>query len=147
MQQEPETTKETKTSQKIGRALFFVAGTIFLALGAIGIVLPILPTTPFLLLALACFANSSPRFHQMLLHNRWFGNALQQWEDDRSISRASKIKAMMLIVITFAISIAILHGRLQLQLGLLTMGIVLLAFMWRLKETDMITIRTNKDNA
>ena len=131
----------------IKKYLLFSFGLLFVVLGVIGAILPILPTTPFLLLALACFANSSPRFHQMLLHNRWFGNALQQWEDDRSISRRSKIKAMILIVITFALSIATLHGRLQLQLGLLTMGIVLLAFMWRLKETNMITIRTNNDNA
>ena len=133
--------------RRIKKYLLFFFGLLFVVLGVIGAVLPILPTTPFLLLALACFANSSPRFHQMLLHNRWFGNALQQWEDDRSISRRSKIKAMILIVITFALSIATLHGRLQLQLGLLTMGIVLLAFMWRLKETNMITIRTNNDNA
>ena len=133
--------------RRIKKYLLFFFGLLFVVLGVIGAVLPILPTTPFLLLALACFANSSPRFHQMLLHNRWFGNALQQWEDDRSISRRSKIKAMILIVITFTLSIATLHGRLQLQLGLLTMGIVLLAFMWRLKETNMITIRTNNDSA
>ena len=81
----------------------------------------------------------------MLLHNRWFGNALQQWEEDRSITRTSKVKAMVLIVITFAISIAILHGRVQLQLGLLIMGIILLTFMWRLKETCVIKIPVNDD--
>ncbi|MCK5189989.1 MAG: YbaN family protein [Methylococcales bacterium] len=125
--------------------LLFFFGLLFVVLGVIGAILPILPTTPFLLLALACFANSSPRFHQMLLHNRWFGKALQQWEDDRSISRTSKVKAMVLIVITFALSIAILHGRLQLQLGLLIMGIILLTFMWRLKETNVIKIPINDD--
>ena len=129
----------------IKKYLLFFFGLLFVVLGVIGAVLPILPTTPFLLLALACFANSSPRFHQMLLHNRWFGNALQQWEDDRSISRTSKVKAMVLIVITFAISIAILHGRIQLQLGLLIMGIILLTFMWRLKETNVIKIPVNDD--
>ena len=129
----------------IKKYLLFFFGLLFVVLGVIGAILPILPTTPFLLLALACFANSSPRFHQMLLHNRWFGKALQQWEDDRSISRTSKVKAMVLIVITFALSIAILHGRLQLQLGLLIMGIILLTFMWRLKETNVIKIPFNDD--
>ena len=129
----------------IKKYLLFFFGLLFVVLGVIGAILPILPTTPFLLLALACFANSSPRFHQMLLHNRWFGNALQQWEEDRSITRTSKVKAMVLIVITFAISIAILHGRVQLQLGLLIMGIILLTFMWRLKETCVIKIPVNDD--
>ena len=132
--------------RRIKKYLLIFFGLLFVALGIIGVMLPILPTTPFLLLALACFANSSPSFHQMLLHNRWFGDALQQWEDDRSISRRSKIKAMIIIVITFTLSIATLHGRLQLQLGLLTMGSILLVFMWRLKEANMITIRINKDN-
>ena len=129
----------------IKKYLLIFFGLLFVALGIIGVVLPILPTTPFLLLALACFANSSPAFHQMLLHNRWFGKGLQQWEENRSISRASKIKAMILIGITFALSIAILHGRMQLQLGLLTMGSILLAFIWRLKEADVLRIRINDD--
>ena len=131
--------------RRIKKYLLCFFGLLFVVLGVIGAVLPILPTTPFLLLALACFANSSPRFHQMLLHNRWFGKALQQWEETRSISRRSKIKAMILIGITFTLSIAVLHGRIQLQLGLLTMGSILLVFMWRLKEADELTIRINDD--
>jgi len=97
-----------------------------------------LPTTPFLILALACFANSSPRFHQTLLNNPWFGSALQQWEQNRSISRKSKVKAMWLIVLSFAISITILQGRLHLQLGLLIMACILLTFIWRVKEAKMV---------
>jgi len=118
-------------------------GVTFVILGMIGALLPVLPTTPFLLLALTCFANSSPRFHKILLNNRWFGNDLQQWEENRSIARASKIKAMMLIVVTFAWSIGILHGRVQLQFGLLLMGSILLLFMWRLKETEVICIKNS----
>ena len=118
-------------------------GVTFVILGMIGALLPVLPTTPFLLLALTCFANSSPRFHKILLNNRWFGNDLQQWEENRSIARASKIKAMMLIVVTFAMSIGILHGRVQLQFGLLLMGSILLLFMWRLKETEVICIKNS----
>ena len=129
----------------IKKYLLIFFGLLFVVLGIIGVVLPILPTTPFMLLALACFANNSPAFHQMLLHNRWFGKALQQWEESRSISRTSKIKAMILIVITFALSITILHGRIQLQLGLLIMGSILLAFMWQLKEADGVTVRINDD--
>lgn len=113
-------------------------------LGVIGAVLPVLPTTPFLLLALACFANSSPRFHQLLLNNRWFGSTLRQWEEDKSITRRSKVKAMVVITLTFAVSIVILDGRIQLQLGLMVLGSVLLIFMWRLKEAKVTTCLRNK---
>ena len=126
--------------RRIKKYLLLVFGLIFVTLGLIGAVLPILPTTPFLLLALACFANSSPRFHQMLLNNRWFGATLHQWEENRSITRASKRKAMILIILTFTLSITILHGKLQLQLGLLVMASILLTFMWRLKEAESVPV-------
>jgi len=128
--------------KKIKKYLLILCGLLSIVLGIIGAVLPILPTTPFLILALACFANSSPRFHQMLLNNRWFGAALQQWEQDRSITRGSKLKAMLLVVLTFSLSITVLHGRLQLQLGLLVLGSVLLIFMWRLKEARVTPVAT-----
>ena len=126
--------------KRIKKYLLILLGIVFVVLGVIGAMLPVLPTTPFLLLALACFANSSPRFHKMLLNNRWFGSALRQWEENRSITRASKVKAMILIILTFSVSIGLLDGRLQLQLGLLVMGSVLLIFMWRLKEAEVIPV-------
>ena len=124
--------------KQIKKYLLTLFGLLSLTLGIIGAVLPILPTTPFLILALACFANSSPSFHRMLLNNRWFGATLQQWEENRSITRTSKLKAMILVVLTFSLSIGILHGKLQLQLGLLIIESILLTFMWRLKETKAI---------
>lgn len=125
--------------KQIKKYLLILLGFLCVVLGFIGALLPILPTTPFLLLALACFANSSPRFHQLLLNNRWFGSALQQWEESRSITRSTKVRAMLMVVLTFSVSIVILHGRLQLQLGLLAMGCVLLIFMWRIKEAEVVS--------
>lgn len=127
--------------KRIKKYFLTLFGLMCVALGLIGAVLPILPTTPFLILALACFAKSSPRFHQQLLNNRWFGADLQQWGQSRTITRRSKVKAMLLIVLTFAVSIGVLHGRLPLQLGLLTLGCILLIFMWRLKEARTIAVR------
>ena len=127
--------------KRIKKYLLLTIGMAAVVLGVIGAVLPILPTTPFLLLALACFANSSPRFHKMLLNNRWFGSALYQWEESRSISSPSKKKAMILIVVTFSLSIGGLDGRLPLQLGLLALGSILLIFIWRLREAEEITVK------
>jgi len=131
--------------KRIKKYLLIICGLFFVALGIIGVVLPILPTTPFLILALACFASSSPCFHQMLLNNRWFGKVLQQWEESRTITHTTKLKAMLLIVVTFAFSIAVLHENLQLQLTLLLLGSILLVFMWRLKEVRVIKIRVNDE--
>lgn len=118
----------------IKNGLLISLGWFFVILAIIGAFLPILPTTPFLILALALFSKSSPRFHQMLLDNKWFGPSLSQWEQDKTLSRQTKYKATTLIVITFAISIAILYERLHLQLMLLGIALVLLFFIWRIKE-------------
>jgi uncharacterized membrane protein YbaN (DUF454 family) len=126
--------------KRIKKYILTSIGLLSVLLGVIGAVLPILPTTPFLILALACFAKSSPRFHAILLNNPWFGAALQQWEASRTITRAIKIKAMLLVVLTFSVSIGVLFGRLYLQLGLLLLACVLLVFMWRLKEADVVEV-------
>ena len=111
-----------------------ILGWLFVLLAIIGVVLPILPTTPFLILALGLFSKSSPRFHQMLLDNRWFGPALKQWEETKTVTRKIKIRACVLIVITFSISIAVLYGRLYLQLMLVCIALILLFFIYRLRE-------------
>ncbi|MCF6204506.1 MAG: YbaN family protein [Methylococcaceae bacterium] len=118
----------------ITRIALICLGWFFILLGVVGIVLPILPTTPFLILALALFARSSPRFHLMLLNNRWVGASLKQWEEKKSVSRQTKRNASILVAISFSISIAILHERVELQTFLIVMAIVLLFFIKRLKE-------------
>lgn len=118
----------------ITKILFIFLGWFFVLLGIIGIFLPILPTTPFLILSLALFARSSPRFHQMLLNNRWVGASLKQWEEKKSVSRRTKRNASFLIFVSFSTSIVILHERLELQALLMVLATILLFFIWRLKE-------------
>jgi uncharacterized membrane protein YbaN (DUF454 family) len=118
----------------IKNGLLISLGWFFVILSIIGAFLPILPTTPFLILALALFSKSSPRFHKMLLDNKWFGPSLKQWEETKTLSRQTKYKSTLLIVVTFALSITILHGRMHLQFMLLGIAMVLLFFIWRIKE-------------
>jgi len=120
---------------KIKHSLLIGLGWFFVILGAVGAILPLLPTTPFLIIALACFAESSPRFHRMLLANKWFGPPLALWESTKTIRHKIKVKVMMLIIVTFSISIFVLSGRIGLQLMLLSFCIILLTFVWRLKES------------
>jgi len=122
---------------KIKHILLIILGWLFIFLGVIGAVLPLLPTTPFLILALACFAESSPRFHRMLLNNKWFGPALAQWEQTKTLRRNIKHKVMLLIIATFGISIFVLSGRTGLQLMLVSFCLILLFFVWRIKESDI----------
>ena len=104
MQQETELTKETNTRQKIVRALFFVAGSVSLALGTIGIVLPLLPTTPLLLLALACYCRSSKRMTKWVLSNKYFGSYIRRYKEGKGIPIKTKIVALAALWITISYS-------------------------------------------
>ena len=104
MEQESELTKETNTEQKIVRALFFVAGTVSLAIGTIGIVLPILPTTPLLLLALACYCRSSKRMTKWVLTNKYFGSYIRRYKEGKGIPIKTKIAAIATLWITISYS-------------------------------------------
>lgn len=72
------------------RGLWLALGGVFLGLGLLGVVLPVLPTTPFLLLAAACLARSSPRLHRWLLGHPVFGPPIRNWEENGAISRSAK---------------------------------------------------------
>ena len=65
--------------QKLIRMIFLISGLFFVLLGVIGLLLPLVPTTPFLLVAAFCFSRSSERLHQYLLNHRWFGHYIRDW--------------------------------------------------------------------
>lgn len=121
-------------TEHLKRTIFLVLGSLFFIVGLVGVLLPILPTTPFMILSAACFAESSPRFHKMLLNNRWFGEDLRRWESNKTMKRATKKRATWVIIISFTLSISLLWGNVIWQLVLLCTAILLLFFLWRIAE-------------
>jgi len=75
------------------RWVYFGLGWLFFGLGIVGVFLPLVPTTPFMLLTLGCFARSSRRFHDWLFHHRWFGPPLQRWAAYRVVPLWVKLVA------------------------------------------------------
>lgn len=87
------------------RALLILLGFLFVGLAALGIAVPGLPATPFLLLAAACFARSSERFYGWLLGNPVFGPMIRDWRETRSMSRRSKAIALASIIVVGGTSV------------------------------------------
>ncbi len=85
--------KETRVTRAARNAVLIVLGWGFVALGVVGVVLPVLPTTPFMLIALWCFARSSKRFHDWLYHHRLFGPPLRKWDRYGVIPVSAKVFA------------------------------------------------------
>lgn len=92
-------------SEKIKRQLLLAAGTLSLAIGIVGIFVPILPTTPFLLLAAGCYLRSSQRFYNWLMGNRFFGNYIRNYIEGRGIPLKVKLFIIILLWVTIGISI------------------------------------------
>jgi len=85
------------------RYIFLCLGWFFVALGVVGAFLPVLPTTPFLLLAVACFARSSPKLEAWLMNHKTFGPPLKNWRERGAISRRAKITAISLMALSYAV--------------------------------------------
>jgi hypothetical protein len=114
------------------RWLFLVLGLLCVGAGVLGIFLPVLPTTPFMLLAAACFARSSDRFYHWLLNHAVFGSTVREWREHRSIPLRSKWVAILTMAVTLAISIIFFIPRGPLQWVLVLLGITLAVYLYRI---------------
>jgi uncharacterized protein len=117
------------------RWFYLGVGLAALFTGVLGIFLPILPTTPFILLAAGCFARSSERFHAFLLNHRIAGPIIREWCEHRSIPRKAKRWAYVLMFLSFGSSILIVTSW-WLKGMLLSLAIVLGIFIWRVPVRD-----------
>jgi len=97
---------QTKARGTWIRILLIVAGTFFMGLGIVGIFVPLLPTTPFLLLAAACYARSSQRYYGWLLNNKWFGSYIRSYLERKGVPLKVKVLTITLLWITIGSSIA-----------------------------------------
>lgn len=123
------------TRNKIKILCWKILGLVCVGLAILGALLPILPTTVFLIMATACFAKSSPRMQKKLLDNKTFGPLLRDWQQHRSIPRKAKRIALLTILLSVAWSSYLLQNAL---LTLLVVALVIwpLVFLWRLPESQ-----------
>jgi uncharacterized membrane protein YbaN (DUF454 family) len=114
---------ESKTKRDLVRAALLVLGTLFLATGTVGILLPLLPTTPFFLIAAACYARSSKRFYRWLLYNRLFGSYIRNYREGKGIALKVKIFALALLWGTITYSAFFVVDKIYWQIVLLVIAV------------------------
>lgn len=113
---------DRRTDVRWRRGLFFLAGVTCVAIGVVGVVLPGLPGTLFLLLAAACFARSSPRFESWLLNHPRFGPPIRHWRETKAIPRRIKWIACLSLAVSAVLAFATAPIYVALGLALLLTG-------------------------
>jgi len=111
------------------QAIWLFLGLLCVALGLIGIAVPLLPTTPLILLAAFCFARSSERLHHWLLSHRQFGPVISDWRERGVVSRRAKRLATVSIAAVLAVSFVLGVGPVIFMIQAVSLGGVLV-FLW-----------------
>jgi len=110
-----------ETSNPLAKLMWVSLGSLFVGLGAIGVIVPGLPTTPFLILAAACYIRSSQRLYDWLISNKRFGPYLKDYREGKGIPRKAKRVAVVMIVVfvSFSVVFGIEDLTLKIVVGLL----------------------------
>ena len=128
----------TPSRDKYKKRLFIIAGTIALGIGVIGIIIPVLPTTPFLLLAAICYMRGSQRLYNALLGNRFLGTYVRNYLEGRGMPLKMKIWTLSLLWIVIICTALLTTDSLVIRIIL---AIVLVGV-----TTHILLIRTGKSN-
>lgn len=115
-------------------------GVLAILLGIAGIFLPLLPTTPFLLLASYCFMKSSPRCHRWLHQHKIFGPILTTWQEQRAVSKVIKQRGAIMISLSFCFSIYIVPN-IWLKGLLFVVFVILISWFLKLPTHELVANR------
>ena len=126
------------------RLLLAGVGTLFVGVGIVGAVLPVLPTTPFMLLAAGCYVRASPRFYNGLLNTRAFGPLIREWRQYRAIPWKTKLTAIALMAATLSASIVFFVKQPYAQIAMALVGCALAVWLYRIPSRDRELARNRK---
>ncbi len=116
-------------SLRMKKGFYVVLGTLALALGFIGIFLPVIPTTPLVLLAAACYMRGSERLHGWLLESKWFGETIRTYQSGQGLRKATKVRAIGLMWIVITISAVFYVDSLPVRVVMLVTAILVTRYL------------------
>jgi len=122
--------------ESIKKGILVTSGTLFLILGIIGIFIPLLPTTPFLLLAAACYIRGSKRFYIWLIKNRWLGEYIKNYQEGRGVPLNVKIITIIVLWLTIIFSTFIIVSNFIIRIILFVIAISVTIHITKIKTLD-----------
>lgn len=126
------------------RIWYLAAGHLSIVLAILGIFLPLLPTTPFLLLAAFCYARGSVRFYNWLLNSPTFGPIIRNWREDRSVALKHKVMAIGLITLSIGSSVIFFVPNIYGKICLSLLGVAWIVVMLRIPTKKGSGIRDQR---
>lgn len=122
------------------RGLLLIIGWLSLAIGIVGLVVPLLPTTPLLLISAWCFSRSSQRLHGWLINNRHVGHLLRRWEEEGTIERHIKRRAILTVLLGFTLTLAVAPLELPFVIALILLALMIMLIIYRLPESQGVAV-------
>ena len=120
----------------VTKGILVISGTFFLVLGIIGIFIPLLPTTPFLLLTAACYIRGSEKFYNRLIKNRWLGEYIKNYQEGSGVPLNVKILSIIILWLTIIFSTLIIVSNLIIQIILFFIAIGVTIHIIKIKTLD-----------
>ena len=123
--------------ENLKKKIYIFVGFLAVILGIIGVILPDIPTVPFLLVALFCFERSSKKYHDMILNNKYFGKVLRDYYEGRGLTISVKIKAVLFLSCGMGFSVYRVHNlHLRIILVLIWAGVALHIILLKTKPKE-----------
>ena len=127
---------DSRVSGKMMRGVYIVVGTIALVIGAIGLFLPVIPTTPLVILAAACYYRGSDRLHNWILSSRWFGETVKNYQEGRGLTRDTKVRAISMMWAMILISAWFFVSNLFVRVAIICVAIGVTVYLIKLPTLE-----------
>lgn len=123
--------------ENLKKKIYIFIGILAVGLGIIGAFLPVMPTVPFLLVALFCFERSSKKYHDMILNNKYFGKVLRDYYEGRELTTSVKIKAILFLTCGIGFSFyKVQHLHLRIMLAVIWLGVTIHIILLKTKPKE-----------
>jgi uncharacterized protein len=116
------------------KLIYVIIGTLFLIIGVIGVFLPILPTTPFLLVAVACYARGSKKLYDRLINNKWIGTYIKNYREGKGIPLRGKVLSIFMLWFSISFSIVFFIHILFIRVMLIVIAVAVTIHLLKIRS-------------